>query len=70
MGWEVDSDLDWEVWLDHENQLGGYHTHFQLPSGKSALHFYTVRSAGHMVPQTQPKRGLQILEEYLALLED
>jgi len=58
-------DNDWKEWkLDDE--LAGFYTRFLVPNtDTTAIHFQTVRSAGHMVPQTQPKKGYYLLDRYL-----
>jgi len=42
-----------------QNQVGGYYTVYE------GLTFATVRNAGHMVPQTQPERGLHMFSNFL-----
>merc|ERR1712228_1102761 len=44
----VNDDVDWEQWEDEQSTI--------------ALHFLSVRTAGHMVPTTQPSRALTILK--------
>lgn len=65
MGFDIDINYDWKEWkLDDE--LAGFYTRFLIPNTETtAIHFQTVRSAGHMVPQTQPKKGYYILDRYL-----
>jgi len=63
-GWSVDSNDEWTPWQYH-NQLAGYSTTYLTSNGDVALYFHTIRTAGHMVPQTQPARGLGILKKYL-----
>jgi len=50
----------WEPWTDSKGQVGGYTV------GYGKLQFMTVRNAGHMVPYTQPVRGLDLLDMFLA----
>merc|ERR1711971_518251 len=57
-GYDVNSKVEWEMWSDEQKQLGGYYTQYVADEGYVALHFLTVRSAGHMVPTTQPERAL------------
>jgi len=65
MGFDVDIDYDWKEWKV-DDELAGFYTRFLMPNtDKSAIHFQTVRSAGHMVPQTQPKKAYRLLERYL-----
>merc|ERR1712228_112167 len=67
-GYETNSEYGsiWEQWEDDESELGGYYTqHFVGDTDQIALHFITVRSAGHMVPTTQPQRALKILQKFL-----
>eukprot|EP00484_Ammonia_sp_Unknown_P030141 CAMPEP_0197028120 /NCGR_PEP_ID=MMETSP1384-20130603/7892_1 /TAXON_ID=29189 /ORGANISM="Ammonia sp." /LENGTH=642 /DNA_ID=CAMNT_0042457073 /DNA_START=34 /DNA_END=1962 /DNA_ORIENTATION=- len=69
-GQEVNSDVEWQEWSDDGSQLGGYYTQYLDSNGNVALHFITVRSAGHMVPTTQPARALKLLQTYLGFTED
>jgi len=64
MNFDIDINLDWKEWkLD--NELAGFYTRFLKPSTNiTAIHFQTVRSAGHMVPQTQPKKAYNLLHRY------
>eukprot|EP01084_Bolivina_argentea_P284338 487290_1 len=62
---DVNDDIQWEQWNDEQNQMGGYYTQYMDNKGNVGLHFITVRSAGHMVPTTQPSRALIILRKYL-----
>jgi len=67
-GYSADADAGavWDQWEDDEGQLGGYYTqYFSDETGGLALHFITVRSAGHMVPTTQPQRALKLLQKFL-----
>lgn len=66
-GFSAADDARWVAWKDDGEQLGGYHSVYTMDADDSfdALHFLTVRSAGHMVPTTQPQRALQILKKYL-----
>ena len=65
--WSFDSNskVQWEEWRDEDGQLGGYYTQYMGNDGNVGLHFLTVRSAGHMVPSTQPSRALSILKKFL-----
>lgn len=45
--------------------LIGFYTKFVTPDGDTALYLQTVRSAGHMVPQTQPKRSLELMRRFI-----
>ena len=67
-GWSVDEDNEWVPW-EYDQQLAGYSTTYLTQNGDVALYFYTVRTAGHMVPQTQPDRGLGILRKFLYEIE-
>jgi len=67
-GWSVDSDNEWVPW-EHNQQLAGYSTTYLTQTGNVALYFHTVRTAGHMVPQTQPDRALGLLRRYLYEME-
>ena len=62
--WSVDSDNEWIPW-EYGQQLGGYRTKYLTKNGDTALCFHTVRTAGHMVPQTQPQRAIGLLRYYL-----
>ena len=67
-GYETNADCGsiWEPWEDDRTQLGGYYTqYFVEDTCKIALNFITVRSAGHMVPTTQPQRALKVLQKFL-----
>jgi len=65
-GYGVNNKVEWEMWSDDDSQLGGYYTQYLDADGVDvALHFLTVRSAGHMVPTTQPKRALAVLRKFL-----
>merc|ERR1719319_14713 len=64
-GYDVNSKVEWEMWSDEQKQLGGYYTQYVADEGYVALHFLTVRSAGHMVPTTQPERALTVLRKFL-----
>mmetsp|Transcript_71835 Transcript_71835/g.64539 ORF Transcript_71835/g.64539 Transcript_71835/m.64539 type:complete len:913 (+) Transcript_71835:64-2802(+) len=65
-GFEANPDQQWQAWEDSNNELGGYYTQYRSSSDQRlALHFITVRSAGHMVPTTQPKRAIALLKKYL-----
>lgn len=64
MGWNVPIEEDWKEWR-FNGQLAGYYTRFEMPSGRLALYLQTVRSAGHMVPTTQPKRALELMNRFL-----
>jgi len=63
MNWSVDEDNDWEEWQIDE-ETAGFYTRY-LSSSKTALHFTTIRSAGHMVPSTQPQRAFELLNRFL-----
>jgi len=71
-GYAHDEVVDWMPWRDEEMQLGGYYTIYQNEDNLdfNALHFITVRSAGHMVPTTQPKRSLTVLKKFLYEISD
>jgi len=64
LGFEIDSNYDWSEWK-YEDELAGYYTRYLKSDGTStALHFQTVRSAGHMVPSTQPERALELFNRF------
>lgn len=60
MGYEVENKANWVAWMDSTDQVGGYVTKFE-----NALNFVTVHSAGHMIPETQPRRSLETFAAYL-----
>ena len=66
-GFSVDDSVNWVAWADDDSELGGYYTiyHQEDHEDFNALHFVTVRTAGHMVPTTQPQRALTLLRKYL-----
>ena len=64
-GQNVNSDVEWVEWSDDDQQLAGYYTQYLDDNDNVGLHFLTVRSAGHMVPTTQPKRALALLQKYI-----
>jgi len=68
MGWLEDTDHKWESWTI-DDQVSGYYTRFLTTEGETAIHFHTVRSAGHRVPQTQPQRALELLRKFLYELD-
>lgn len=49
---------EWRPWTLN-NQVGGYVTEYDK------LTFSTIRNAGHMVPYTQPARGLHLFESFI-----
>eukprot|EP00483_Globobulimina_turgida_P005540 UN05550 len=60
MNYTVNPQFDWQVWTDSTGQVGGYMVKFE-----NAFNFITVHSAGHMIPETQPKRSLEVITMYL-----
>jgi len=65
-GFAANPDQQWVPWEDDDQELGGYYTQYRgTNDGRLALHFVTVRTAGHMVPTTQPPRALAILRKFL-----
>lgn len=49
-----------------DGQVGGYTTSLGFPgAGQPALHFATVRNAGHMVPYTQKSRALHLFSNFI-----
>ena len=71
-GYVRDSDTNWLPWRDDSDQIGGYHTiyHNEHNMDFNALHLMTVRTAGHMVPTTEPGRSLTVLQKFLYELSD
>jgi len=67
-----DHSTNWLPWKSDDLQLGGYHTiyHNRNNMDFNALHLITVRSAGHMVPTTQPGRSLTVLRKFLFEFSD
>merc|ERR1712176_1679191 len=55
-GFVKDEGTSWLPWRDEDDQLGGYHTIYKKEGNLefNALHLMTVRTAGHMVPETEP----------------
>ena len=65
-GFKANSNIQWQAWEDENNELGGYYTQYMSSDNNNlALHFMTVRTAGHMVPTTQPQRAKTLLKKYL-----
>ena len=60
MNYTVSPQADWKQWTDSTGQVGGYMVKFE-----QAFNFITVHSAGHMVPETQPRRSLEAFTMYL-----
>lgn len=71
-GYVADEEVDWTPWRDEGNELGGFYTiwHNEDYLDYNALHFFTVRSAGHMVPTFQPGRAMMVLRKFLYEIED
>ena len=63
LGLTVDSNNDWTEWT-FDDQLAGFYTRYLDSDGNTAIHFQTVRSAGHMVPTTQPERALELFDRF------
>ena len=66
----ANEDVTWQDWEDSNQQLGGFYTQYMRESDDDddsnvALHFITIRTAGHMVPTTEPLRALDLLRKYL-----
>eukprot|EP00485_Elphidium_margaritaceum_P013102 CAMPEP_0202693758 /NCGR_PEP_ID=MMETSP1385-20130828/7793_1 /ASSEMBLY_ACC=CAM_ASM_000861 /TAXON_ID=933848 /ORGANISM="Elphidium margaritaceum" /LENGTH=570 /DNA_ID=CAMNT_0049349485 /DNA_START=128 /DNA_END=1840 /DNA_ORIENTATION=- len=61
---QANPDMEWQPWTV-DGELCGSYTQYLADSGSVALHFMTVRSAGHMVPTTQPERALILLQKFL-----
>ena len=68
MDWTTDSSNNWKEWT-YNDLLAGFYTKYLTSDGDLAIHFHTVRSAGHMVPSTQPERALELLRKYLYEME-
>jgi len=71
-GYVRDDTVDWLPWRDDGWELGGYHTIYHSDDNLdfNALHFMTVRTAGHMVPTSEPMRALTVLKKYLYEISD
>jgi carboxypeptidase C (cathepsin A) len=56
-----------EKWAQYmvDNQVGGMTTNFTASNG-AGFRFTTVHGAGHMVPTTQPVRGVYIIKKFLS----
>ena len=64
--YSIDSSNDFTAWEMDDEQVGGYYTKYlNSDYSNTAWHFTTVRSAGHMVPATQPGKSLQVLYNFL-----
>lgn len=64
MGWTIDENNSWQEWQIDE-ETAGFYTKFIDPKlSKTAIHFTTIRSAGHMVPSTQPQRAYQLFYKF------
>jgi len=72
VGFTADDTVDWLPWKDEGNELGGFYTiwHNEDYLDYNALHFWTIRSAGHMVPTFEPGRSLLILKKFLYEISD
>lgn len=64
LGYSTDSTTDWKEWR-FDGQVAGFQTRYLKSDGKTAFNFQTVRSAGHMVPSTQPERSLELFRKYI-----
>eukprot|EP01083_Nonionella_stella_P007795 22426_1 len=60
MNYTVNAEYNWKRWMDSKGQVGGYMVKFE-----KAFNFVTVHSAGHMIPETQPMRSLEVFTKYL-----
>lgn len=67
-----DHNTNWLPWRDDSDQIGGYHTiyHNRNHMDFNALHLITVRTASHMVPETESGRSLTVLRKFLYELSD
>jgi carboxypeptidase C (cathepsin A) len=56
-----------ETWAPYmvDDQVGGMTTYFTASNG-AGFRFTSVHGAGHMVPSTQPKRGVYIMKKFLS----
>jgi len=72
VGFTADDEVDWIPWKDEGNELGGFYTiyHNEDYLDYNALHFFTVRTAGHMVPTFEPGRSLLVLKKFLYEIKD
>ncbi|XP_062501536.1 uncharacterized protein LOC134178668 [Corticium candelabrum] len=49
---------DWHNWTGNDGQVAGYATNYK------EMTFTTIRGAGHMVPQDQPRRALDMVTKF------
>ena len=54
----------WGAWTVDE-MVAGYATRYRASGGGGNVTFSTVKAAGHMVPQTQPKRALELFRSFI-----
>ena len=54
----------WQSWLVDEN-VAGYFTAYAVNAGHNFT-FATVKGAGHMVPEVQPKSALSLFYRFMA----
>ena len=66
--WGVSEGNEWHAWTV-QDQVGGYVTVYDAagPDGNQPwpFTFVTVFGAGHMVPQTQPRKALALFDRYI-----
>lgn len=55
---------DWNAWTADSN-VAGYFSTWDVPNSAHNFTFSTVRGAGHMVPETQPKSALALFYRFL-----
>jgi len=55
---------DWNSWTADEN-VAGYFTAWDVPNSPHNFTFATVKGAGHMVPETQPRAALALFYRFL-----
>jgi serine carboxypeptidase-like clade 2 len=63
LGWPTTTAF--HPWYTPENQIGGWAYTFTSP-WDTQLHYATVRNAGHLVPELQASRALQMFTTFLA----
>lgn len=61
MGYDVKS--AWHPWIYNGAQVGGYSTVYDTPYNFT---FITVRGGRHEVPESQPVRGLAMLQMFIS----
>jgi serine carboxypeptidase-like clade 2 len=64
VGWQEKPNYGYRAYLTPNGQLAGHSVTYVAPN-KAELTFATVRNAGHLVPDVQASRGLQMFSTFL-----